>query len=210
MFNSPYKRCKAAVLSSRKVPMHAFQQQQHCTHVRLTTQPQQKPQIWSKTRPACQSEGDDGVALAQRDSSVLFCAIAGPLSQTHRELWAALSRTQLPGNITAPATIQAEAALNNRTTALLASLLAQSSSSSSSSGTELGIANGIWTKQLPVLKGYADDMWRLYRVSMKWPGFSLGTCTLELVSHQRHAAYYDVSVLQGESLSLLLCAESAM
>jgi hypothetical protein len=98
----------------------------------------------------------------------LFCVVAGPLSQTHRELWTALSPQTYPfvfGNITTPALTQAEAALNNQTTALLASLLAQSSSSSSSSsGTELGIANGIWTNQLPVVKGYADSMWQLYKV----------------------------------------------
>jgi hypothetical protein len=94
----------------------------------------------------------------------LFWLLAGPLSQTHRELWTALSQSRALANMSLPAVTQAEAALNNQTVALLASLLAQSGSNSGS-GTELGIANGVWTKQLPVLKGFADNMWRLYRVS---------------------------------------------
>jgi hypothetical protein len=99
--------------------------------------------------------------------------LAGPLSQTHRELWAALSSLQpLSSNITMPALIQAEAGLNNRTVALLSTLLAQSSSTG---GTELGIANGVWTKQLPVLKGFADNMWRLYRVSC-WRRLGICMC----------------------------------
>uniref|UniRef100_A0A383VPC5 Serpin domain-containing protein n=1 Tax=Tetradesmus obliquus TaxID=3088 RepID=A0A383VPC5_TETOB len=98
---------------------------------------------------------------------------AGPLSQTHRELWAALSQSPAAalGNASLPALTQAEAALNNQTAALLAALLAQtrssSGSSSSSSSTELGIANGVWTKQLPVQQAFADSMWRLYRTPVK-------------------------------------------
>ncbi|WIA34197.1 hypothetical protein OEZ86_012554 [Tetradesmus obliquus] len=98
---------------------------------------------------------------------------AGPLSQTHRELWAALSQSPAAalGNASLPALTQAEAALNNQTAALLAALLAQTrsstGSSSSSSSTELGIANGVWTKQLPVQQAFADSMWRLYRTPVK-------------------------------------------
>lgn len=62
-----------------------------------------------------------------------------------------------------PALLQAEAAFNNQTVGLVNALLAQSGST----GTELGIANGIWAKELPVSKEYADAMWRLYRVSSR-------------------------------------------
>ncbi|KAF6258703.1 pseudouridine synthase [Scenedesmus sp. NREL 46B-D3] len=81
------------------------------------------------------------------------------------ELWNALSRPPALGNMTGPALAQAEARLNNQTVSLLASLLEQSSSSSG--GTELGVANGVWTKQLPVLKDFADSMWRLYKTPVK-------------------------------------------
>lgn len=82
---------------------------------------------------------------------------AGPLSSTQRELWTVLTQKQLPNTLAAANT--AETALNSEASALMKALAAQSNSN----GTQLTIANAVWTNKTDVLKPYSDSMLKLFQ-----------------------------------------------
>jgi hypothetical protein len=84
---------------------------------------------------------------------------AGPLSSTQRELWAVLTQKQLPNTLAAANT--AEAALNSQVSGLMRNLTAQSGGN----GTQLTIANAVWTNRTSVLKPYSDSMLKLFQAS---------------------------------------------
>jgi hypothetical protein len=71
-----------------------------------------------------------------------------------------LTRKQLPNTLAAADT--AEAALNSETAALMKNLTAQSGSN----GTQLTIANAVWTNKTDVLKPYSDSMMKLFQVGI--------------------------------------------
>eukprot|EP00878_Enallax_costatus_P000809 GHUV01000934.1.p1 GENE.GHUV01000934.1~~GHUV01000934.1.p1 ORF type:complete len:392 (+),score=78.12 GHUV01000934.1:190-1365(+) len=82
---------------------------------------------------------------------------AGPLSQTQKELWVLLTQKQLPANSANVST--AEAALNSQTSGLVKGLLAQSSNN----GTQLVVANALWTNQTTIKQQYANSMLTLFQ-----------------------------------------------
>jgi serine protease inhibitor len=86
-------------------------------------------------------------------------ALAGPLSSTQRELWAVLTQKQLPNTLAAANA--AEAGLNSETSTLMRNLMAQSGGN----GTQLTIANAVWTNKTSVLKPYSDSMMKLFQAS---------------------------------------------
>ncbi|KAF8066243.1 Serpine2 [Scenedesmus sp. PABB004] len=92
---------------------------------------------------------------------------AGPLSSTQQQLWAALAPPSgggPPANLTAGGWAAAEASLNARAAALVAGLL---QSPGTANGTELGIANGVWTRRLAVNKAFGERMWATFKTPVK-------------------------------------------
>lgn len=79
------------------------------------------------------------------------------LSQTQRELWVQLSNTALPSSM--KALTPAENSLNTQTATLMRSLQSQSSGK----GTELLIANAVWTNRTTLTKAYQDSMMKLFQ-----------------------------------------------
>jgi hypothetical protein len=69
-----------------------------------------------------------------------------------------LTQKQLPNTL--PAANTAEAGLNNETSTLMRNLMAQSGGN----GTQLTIANAVWTNKTSVLKPYSDSMLKLFQV----------------------------------------------
>lgn len=88
---------------------------------------------------------------------------AGPLSQTQKELWLVLtssgaaSTQQLPSGLANATT--AEAAVNSQASSLMRGLLAQSGGN----GTQLVVANALWTNQTAVKPQYAKSMLTLFQ-----------------------------------------------
>lgn len=70
-----------------------------------------------------------------------------------------LTQKQLPNTLAAANT--AETALNSEASALMKALAAQSNSN----GTQLTIANAVWTNKTDVLKPYSDSMLKLFQAS---------------------------------------------
>lgn len=81
---------------------------------------------------------------------------AGPGSTCQQQLLQLL-RPAAPGSSDAQGDVEC---LSAQLSELLASLAAQSGDG----GCELIVANGVWTKQVEVLPGYAADMARLFKV----------------------------------------------
>jgi hypothetical protein len=69
-----------------------------------------------------------------------------------------LTQKQLPNTL--PAANTAEAGLNSETSMLMQNLMAQSGN-----GTQLTIANAVWTNKTSVLKPYSDSMLKLFQAS---------------------------------------------
>eukprot|EP00882_Tetradesmus_deserticola_P011559 GHRQ01012227.1.p1 GENE.GHRQ01012227.1~~GHRQ01012227.1.p1 ORF type:complete len:361 (+),score=132.21 GHRQ01012227.1:466-1548(+) len=82
---------------------------------------------------------------------------AGLLSSTQQELWAVLTQRQLPNALAAAKT--AEASLNSEAAGLIKNLMALSGSN----GTQLTVANAVWTNKTSVLKPYSNSMMKLFQ-----------------------------------------------
>lgn len=97
--------------------------------------------------------------MRQFCSYVFTLGNTGPLSQTQRELWFLLTQRQLPSTL--PNVTTAEAALNSQTSSLQKGLLGQSSSN----GTQILIANALWTNKTTLRQQYTKNMMTLFQVS---------------------------------------------
>jgi len=87
---------------------------------------------------------------------------AGPGSETHKQLWAVLQQTPFPAGGNLQSILKSETAFNADT-----SKLQQSLTRPQGNGTEVLIANAVWTNKTPVKKPYADSMLSLYQAPVK-------------------------------------------
>jgi hypothetical protein len=92
-------------------------------------------------------------------SSTLSTAGAGLPSTTQQQLWAVLKQQPLPVGSSAAAIRAAETRLNANIAALQRSLNIKPGN-----GTELVIANALWTKDVQLLPAYQSSMQTLFKV----------------------------------------------
>lgn len=106
--------------------------------------------------------------LCPESTALAFCPClpAAQMSQTQKELWQQLTLKQLPTSLAS--LTPAEATLNTATSGLVQSLLSQSTGN----GTQLIIANAVWTNKTTLSKQYQDSMMKLFQVKTTascWP-----------------------------------------
>ena len=122
--------------------------------------------------------------------------LPGPGSETHKQLWAVLQQTPFPAGANLQSILKTETTFNADT-----SKLQQSLTRPQGNGTEVLIANAVWTNKTPVKKPYADSMLSLYQV-----GKYIAFCTIQGFFAMMHSSR-EPRLLYQQQRALLCSAE---